>query len=223
MIQRQETPRREGSRLPLWGTYSDGESGPVQRMSRLVVLVGLVMALAIAQVGMAAGPIDADGTWDIQMAGDIGFTCDNATVKQTGTSVSFLMVCVASKSVTATFSPSGMIDTTTGAFTALQILDTGQFGMTGTVDKSGDGMSGSWKILFGSSSFQGTFTGIRQSSSPTTPVPVGGISLDSDLRPLPLETTNPDSLTWSVAVGIVAAGIISLGGAAWYARKRLIG
>ena len=60
----------------------------------------------------------------------------------------------------------------------------------------------------------------KAGAQPTSPS-VGGISLDSDLRPLPLETTNPDSSPWGVAVGIVsAASLLAVGGAAWYARQR---
>ena len=59
--------------------------------------------------------------------------------------------------------------------------------------------------------------------SPSTPGPVGGISLDADLRPLPLETADRGSSPWAVAAGIVAASfLVAVGGAAWYARKRLI-
>ncbi len=55
-----------------------------------------------------------------------------------------------------------------------------------------------------------------------TPVPVGGISLDSDLQPLPLETSEPGTSPWGVAVGIIAAAsLIAVGGAAWYARRRV--
>ena len=51
--------------------------------------------------------------------------------------------------------------------------------------------------------------------------PVGGISLDSGLRPLPLATANPGSPPWAVLVGIVgAACLLALGGGAWYARQR---
>ena len=58
-------------------------------------------------------------------------------------------------------------------------------------------------------------------STPTPPPPVGGISLDSDLRVLPLETTGAGSAPWSIALGIVAAAcLIAVGGAAWYARRR---
>ncbi len=56
------------------------------------------------------------------------------------------------------------------------------------------------------------------------PPPVGGISLDSGLRPLPLETTNPDSPPWIVVFGIAGvAGLLALGGAAWYAMRRRTG
>ncbi len=53
---------------------------------------------------------------------------------------------------------------------------------------------------------------------------VGGVALDSDLRPLQVETNGLDSLRWVVAAGIVAAAIfaavcIALG-AVLYARKR---
>ena len=55
---------------------------------------------------------------------------------------------------------------------------------------------------------------------PTVPPPVGGISLDSDLRALPLETASPDSSPWGVVVGTVAvACLVAVGGAAWYARR----
>ncbi|MCH8065792.1 MAG: FG-GAP repeat protein, partial [Chloroflexi bacterium] len=53
------------------------------------------------------------------------------------------------------------------------------------------------------------------------PPPVGGISLDSDLRSLPLETPQSSSPPWVVGVGIAgAACVFALGGAAWYARRR---
>ena len=56
---------------------------------------------------------------------------------------------------------------------------------------------------------------------PAPPPPVGGVSLDSDLRPLPLETSQSSSSPWAVVVGIVgAACLVALGGAAWYARRR---
>ncbi|MCH7698225.1 MAG: FG-GAP repeat protein [Chloroflexi bacterium] len=53
------------------------------------------------------------------------------------------------------------------------------------------------------------------------PTPVGGLSLDPDLRSLPLETTGSDRSLWSVAAGIVTAVcLVAVGGAAWYARRR---
>ncbi len=56
--------------------------------------------------------------------------------------------------------------------------------------------------------------------TPTVPPPVGGISLDTDLKSLPLETANPGSSPWGIAVGIVAvASLFALGGAAWYAGR----
>ena len=55
----------------------------------------------------------------------------------------------------------------------------------------------------------------------TPPPPVGGISLDSDVRSLPLETAGPDSSPWGIAVALVAAAsLVAAGGAAWYARRR---
>ena len=55
----------------------------------------------------------------------------------------------------------------------------------------------------------------------TPPPPVGGIAPDSDLRSLPLETTNPDSSPRGIAVGIIAAAcLLTLGGAVWYARRQ---
>lgn len=62
---------------------------------------------------------------------------------------------------------------------------------------------------------------VTATPTPTVPPPVGGISLDSELRPLALGTTNPDSAPWAFAVVIAgAAGLFALGGAAWYARRR---
>ena len=55
---------------------------------------------------------------------------------------------------------------------------------------------------------------------PSGGCPVGGISLDSDLRSLPLETASPASSPWGVAVALVAAASLVGGGAAWYARRR---
>ena len=56
--------------------------------------------------------------------------------------------------------------------------------------------------------------------TPTPPPAVGGISLDSDLRPLQLEATDRDSPPWGVAVGVAVASLLAGGGAAWYARAR---
>ena len=57
--------------------------------------------------------------------------------------------------------------------------------------------------------------------TPTPPPPVGGISQDSELRALPLETTDPVRSPWGVVVGIVAAVcLLAAAGAAWYARRR---
>ena len=55
------------------------------------------------------------------------------------------------------------------------------------------------------------------------PAAVGGISLESELQSLPLETGDPSSSSWSLAIGfVVAAGLAAVGGAAWYARRRLL-
>ena len=60
--------------------------------------------------------------------------------------------------------------------------------------------------------------------TPTVPPPVGGISLDSHLRALPLETASPDSSPWGVVVGTVAAAcLVAVGGVAWYARRHVGG
>lgn len=55
-----------------------------------------------------------------------------------------------------------------------------------------------------------------------TPAPapaVGGVALDSDLRPLTLQTSESSLRNKSLLAGIVA-GIAALGGTAWYARRR---
>ena len=204
-----------------------------RRSSLLLAVAALALAVALVLVGgragsaAATGPIDASGTWDIQLA-NIGLSCGSpsgsASVMQSGTSISFDMTCVGEK-VSAGFDPSGTIDTTTGAFTASQSDGSSGFSLTGTVDKSGDGMSGSWTILFSGSEFAGTFTGSRQSSSPTaTPAPptdtpvvppaVGGIAADPDLGALALETGASSSNNTGLLAGIVAAaatGVVALG------------
>jgi hypothetical protein len=56
------------------------------------------------------------------------------------------------------------------------------------------------------------------------PAPVGGIALDSDLRPLSLETTDRGGSSWGIATafGIAAAvSVFAVGGAAWYVRRRV--
>ena len=52
------------------------------------------------------------------------------------------------------------------------------------------------------------------------PAPVGGISLDSDLRLLPLATNSTGGSPWGVAFKFVAAVCLVAVGATWYARKR---
>ena len=53
------------------------------------------------------------------------------------------------------------------------------------------------------------------------PAAVGGISLDSELRPLPLETTaGSGSSPWAIAAGVAAVCLAAAAGAAWYARRR---
>ena len=211
----------------------------------LVAAAVVSQTLVLAQIGTATGPIDASGTWDIQLAGDILFSCGDpdgaASVMQSGTSISFNMACVAGDGTTASFDPSGTIDTTTGAFAVLHSKNFQSFSMTGTVDKNGDGMSGSWTLLFAPLEFEGTFTGSRQSSFPTatpvpptdTPVPpadtpappVGGIAIDPELGALALKTREQSGGSPGLLAGAVAAaatGVVALG-AAWYARRRVIG
>ncbi len=56
----------------------------------------------------------------------------------------------------------------------------------------------------------------------TPPAAVGGISLDSDLRSLPLETADSGSSPWGVAAGIAAAaGLLAAGGGALWVRRRV--
>ena len=152
-------------------------TGLLLAVAALGLLVVLVLVGGRPGSAAAAGPIDASGTWDFQMQGYFSFKCDNAGVMQSGTSISFQMVCETSSCPPlnvcgpATFSLSGMIDTATGAFTADQAVPI-QFTMAGTVNKSGDGMSGSWAVLLSSLIVKGTFTGSRQPSSPPpTPPP----------------------------------------------------
>ena len=54
------------------------------------------------------------------------------------------------------------------------------------------------------------------------PLAVGGIAVEADLRPLPLETNSGSSSTpWALAVGVAAVCVIVVsGGAAVYARRR---
>lgn len=51
--------------------------------------------------------------------------------------------------------------------------------------------------------------------------PVGGIALDADLRSLPLETADPDSAPWFAIVAPIA-GLVTLGGATWHARRQRV-
>ena len=56
--------------------------------------------------------------------------------------------------------------------------------------------------------------------------PVGGIAVDPDLGALALETPESSSGNSGLLVGIVAAvatGVVALGGAAWYAKRRRLG
>ena len=54
------------------------------------------------------------------------------------------------------------------------------------------------------------------------PPSVGGVSVDSHLTALTLETTNRDSSPWGVAVGMVAvACLVAMGAGAWYTRRRV--
>ncbi|MCH8008342.1 MAG: FG-GAP repeat protein [Chloroflexi bacterium] len=49
--------------------------------------------------------------------------------------------------------------------------------------------------------------------------PVGGISLDTNLRALPLETSQPSIPPWSI-VAVTVAFLLALSGTAWYARRQ---
>ena len=99
----------------------------------------------------------------------------------------------------------------------------------GTVSPDGDSASGSWFTFLlglpGPLLESGTFTAERkQPVTPTVPPPVGGIAIDPELGPLVLETPASSSNSMSLLAGIaaaVAAGVIALGGAAWYARRRV--
>ena len=50
--------------------------------------------------------------------------------------------------------------------------------------------------------------------------PVGGIALDSDLRSLPLEQTDPGRAHRGLAALAAAASVVAVGSVAWYARRR---
>ncbi|MCI0856283.1 MAG: hypothetical protein J4N98_06310 [Chloroflexi bacterium] len=53
------------------------------------------------------------------------------------------------------------------------------------------------------------------------PPAVGGVPLDSALRPLPLETGHSPSSSWGIAVAIVTATcLVVVAGGAWYTRRR---
>ena len=58
-----------------------------------------------------------------------------------------------------------------------------------------------------------------------TPPPVGGISVDPNLRGLPLAAGDSSGPNTGVLAGVIAAvmaaAALALGGAAWYARRRL--
>ena len=65
-------------------------------------------------------------------------------------------------------------------------------------------------------------TGTAYVFQPSPPPPVGGIARDSDLRALPLETTNPDGSPGGILSAIVvAAALVAVSGAAWYTRRRV--
>ena len=64
---------------------------------------------------------------------------------------------------------------------------------------------------------------ITPTVTPTPPPPVGGIALDPDLSALALEKTESSSSSFGVlAWAIAAAAGVALGGAAWYARRRVV-
>ncbi len=53
------------------------------------------------------------------------------------------------------------------------------------------------------------------------PQPVGGLSLESGLRALPVETAQTSNSLWTIMVGSAGvASLLALGGAAWYAKRR---
>ena len=59
---------------------------------------------------------------------------------------------------------------------------------------------------------------------PTPPTPVGGVALDPDLSALPVATTDEGGHAGLLAsaVAAAAAGVVALGGAAWYAKRRKV-
>ena len=67
---------------------------------------------------------------------------------------------------------------------------------------------------------------VTQAPTPTptaTPRPVGGVALDSDLRPLPLETGDSSPSNVGVLIGIAVATALTISGAALIVRRKLSG
>ena len=67
-----------------------------------------------------------------------------------------------------------------------------------------------------------TATPAPPADTPAPPPPVGGIAVDPDLGAIALETPEPSKDNSGLLGGIAAAtGVLALGGAAWYARRRV--
>ncbi len=212
-------------------------------MKRIGTVLALLAVLAGA-LGMwpatsttstrATGPIDLTGSWGWVMGTPLGTCVGSATIVQSGTDLSidfscfvYLPCCLG-----VSGSTTGTIDTATGVFVTAGT----QYTLSGTATKDGQFISGGWVCCRGS--VAGGFSGSRPPPTPTPTLCPGGCPTDTPTAtatPPVTPTPTPDAVggvaldaqsnggggsdpRWLIT--ITGAALVTLGGAALYARRR---
>ena len=200
--------------------------------ARLLVVIAATAAAvaALALMSLTARPahaqIDLTGDWNVTFDGIYFVEQVSLEVTQSG----------ADLTIDLGFGDAqlnGTIDKGTGAFSVSGCPgDCLGLSMTGTTSPDGNSMSGSFSAGIGDS---GSFTGTRkgaETATPTTtlvppgstpPPPVGGIAREPHVSALPAAAeSRPVASGFAIAIAGATAGAVALGGAAWYARRRLL-